>query len=244
MRKLLTFLARPNLLFAACLFCVVSFSHEVHAGVYACAKAGGGTVFQDNPCPVVKSPELPSKPKATNFPLGIHNSWFDKPKHAPDIAFCSKRSCDCGPFVRRNKAGMTQAIADALYLDGSWHRLENALLALQKVQLEQRNDYDAHYEVQEASCNILMSQKLLLKYANATVSKLSNSRKQVENNQEAIIKLCDNGNKAACQLLDEKYLHQQITADAEALKRNRLQQEILMDLDCNSDSADCQIVTE
>ena len=244
MRKPFTIPAGLHLLLVFCLCNLQSFAQQAHAGVYACAKAGGGTVFQDNPCPVVKAPELAPKPKATNFPLGIHNSWFDKPEHAPDKAFCSKRSCDCGPFVRRNKAGMTQAIADALYLDGSWHRLENALLALEKVQLEQRNDYDARYEVQEASCNILMSQKILLKYAKATVSKLADSRQQVESNQEEIIKQCDNGKKAACQLLDDRYLHQQITADAQALERNRLQQAVLMVLDCNTDSADCQIVNE
>jgi len=156
-------------------------------------------------------------PVANTAPLGIDKTWFDKPDVAPHRADCTRTGCDCGNYYREFKHGLTQAVADALYLDGSWHRLD-ATVSQMKLSTHDRAEYDdLRKERNEAVCNILMSQKTLRLYGEYVLKQLRTQKRQAEKLGLDNRADCDAGDLSICEHTDNIDLYHRIMYDLQAL---------------------------
>jgi len=113
------------LVLSVLIFGLMVEASPVNAGIHACPMPSGGTIYQDRPCDEdARSPTAPVQRTRSELPtIGLHSSWFERPMHAGDRAFCDKRGCECGQLENKFEFGLAQAVADALYIDGNWHRL-------------------------------------------------------------------------------------------------------------------------
>lgn len=201
---------------AFCSLCLFS-AHFVHAGIKTCTQADGSVVFQDTACTVVPKTKKKSAPIGNEIPLGIHQSWFDKPGIVPNQVQCSKSGCDCGKYYREFKNGLAYAIADALYLDGSWHRFEATMSQMQLYTQDSIEYHDLRLEVNEAACNILMSQKTLRLFGESAVKTLRNQKRYAENMGWDNPADCDAGDLRICEHTDNIDLYHRIVSDVRTL---------------------------
>jgi len=112
------------------------------------------------------------------------------------------------------------AIADALYLDGSWHRLENTLLQLDMPGKNTFELPDLQKERDEAACNILMSQKTLRLFGDEVLRELRTKKRYAEERGLDNPEDCDNGDDTVCSYTDMIMLYDRIQGDIKGLKRN------------------------
>jgi hypothetical protein len=190
------------------------------AAIFACKDNNGTVVFQDRPCPVNPPVHSAATPKR-QFPLGINESWFDQPDYVNDRPYCDRRSCECGQIERRHRGNLAHAVANALYLDGSWQRYEMAYQAWYDLPTPTAERYLKHSEMMQASCEIMISQKLLRDFAGNVVQDLDRQVKQVEAFEANSAETCQNNPHPACSLHESVRLYEQILTAAAALKTPR-----------------------
>jgi len=182
-----------------------------------CTLADGSVVFQDTACTVEPKPAAKPVSIANTIPLGIEESWFDSPGIKPNETVCTQRGCDCGKYFREFKNGLPMAIADALYLDGSWHRLEAKLSQLEITALGSAEYELLKAERDEAACNISMSQKTLRMFGEKTLAKLRGQKRHAEDMGWDNPEDCDAGIARVCEHTDNIALYNRIRSDIRAL---------------------------
>jgi len=189
------------------------------AGIRACKQADGSVVFQDSVCEVVQQVQTKSREQG-RIPFGIEKSWFDTPSVVPDRAICTPSGCHCGMFSRKFKYGLPLAIADSLYLDGNWHRLESTLMRLELESNSSIELADLRRERDEAACNILMSQKTLRLYGNEVMKELNAKQRYAEERGLDDPAECDAGDLVVCEHTDSITLFERIKNDIRSLKNS------------------------
>lgn len=179
-------------------------------------------VYQDSPCPFKKS--LKPTSKASNgYPLAIHESWFEIPEQAQERAFCDRRGCECDHQVKKHQNSLIKAIADALYIDGSWHRYEASYQVWLQTPTSSPESFEAHDLMQEASCDVMMSQTLLRKFANDAMVILRKHMRTAEERGYDVEQPCLDGIPEACELFDFVQYYKQIQIDSASLRRSRFE---------------------
>lgn len=189
------------------------------AAIYSCP-TGNGVVFQDRPCPIEKRVEVTVE-SVQHYPLAIHESWFALPAQAEERAFCDRRSCECGQLEKRHEGSLVQAVADSLYLDGSWHRYETSYSAWLAAPSRSQESFTHRENMLEASCEVMMSQVLLQKYANDVVRILKQRVRAAEERGYDVEQPCLSGMDQACEYFADVQLSARLHRDARALQRER-----------------------
>lgn len=197
------------------------------AAIHACKLPDGSVTFQDNACAVVPEPKKKAVAQTETIPFAIDKSWFDKPSVIPDRAVCTQAGCHCGMFSRKFKSGLPLAVADSLYLDGSWHRFESTLIQLELPTDDPFAKSDLRNERDEAACNILMSQKTLRLFGDDVLSELRSKKRYAEERGLDNPDDCDAGDMLACEYTDLIAIYDSIQTDIKSLRNiSRLNEEI------------------
>ena len=149
-----------------------------HSAIFAC-ESGNSTVYQDVPCQIRQAADVTVK-KEFEYPLGMDASWFELPEQANERAFCDRRGCECGLIERKHQSSIALTVADALYMDGSWHRYHSSYDKWLTAPASSSESYVHREEMLNASCHIMMSQLLLKKYADDVMDKLKERVKTAE----------------------------------------------------------------
>ena len=206
------------------LLALVMWVLPAHAGIHACPSPGGGTVFQDRPC------SEDAKPKNTNAPetrselplFGLHDSWFERPIHAGDRAFCDKRGCECGQLEDKFESGLAQAVADALYIDGNWHRYETGVDSWLNSKTTAAESYVMQLEVQDAACEIMMAQETIRMFANDVLRVLQRRADQAIASGNDKPSACNGNSDKACTSYTHFELFRRMVIDLQALELERV----------------------
>lgn len=198
--------------------CLCSLAVQLtHAGITKCTLADGSIVFQDTVCTVIPKPEVKTEPPIKTIPFKMDKTWFDAPSVVPHQVVCTKSGCECGAYYREFDSGLATAIADALYLDGSWHRLEQTLSEIKLSELRSPRYFELARERDEAACNILMSQKTLRMFGERALAELRTKKQHAETNGLDKPDECDAGNLDICEHTNDIALYNRILADIQAL---------------------------
>lgn len=190
------------------------------AAIHACRTAGGAIQFQDRPCATASTATRGARAPAgvpgrahRPPPLGIDPSWLEPPGGTAHAAICDARGCECGPSERTFHAGLGAAVAEALWLDGAWHRYEAAAAA------------DAggavRAELEEAACDVLMSQATLLRHGERAMRDLARRAADARDLGRDTPEACDGFSETACGDYEALVLYRRARADAKALARPR-----------------------
>ena len=191
----------------------------VQAGIKACTLADGSIVYQDTACIVTPKANTTSAPLTKAVPLGIDKTWFDKPTIAPNQAECTQTGCDCGEYYREFKNGLAMAVADALYIDGSWHRFDAKMSQMKLTNKNTAKYDDLRTERNEAACNILMSQKTLRMFSKLVLAQLRTQKRFAEDMGWDDPADCENGDLGVCEHTDNIALYNRILSDVVALRK-------------------------
>ncbi len=113
------------------------------------------------------------------------------------------------------------AVADALYMDASWHHYDLTEQAWRDTPIKSSKRYDRHSEMIEASCMVLMSQQILKQFAEDTAAKLRVQARHAEDRGYDIPDACDSGDMEACEYYDALMLYQRLSKDSKALRLSR-----------------------
>lgn len=202
-----------------CILLVMAYPNTALPAIFACP-SGDTVVYQDRPCPIVHKKKVILQQTHT-FPLSIHESWFEVPEQAEERAFCDKRSCECGKLEKRHQGSLSQAVADALYMDGSWHRYESSLAAWLESPISSAQSYDLREQMLDATCHIMMSQVILRNYAEDVVAILKKRVRTAEERGFDIDAPCLQGIPDACGYLASVELFDRLKIDSTALRRKR-----------------------
>ena len=197
----------------------MAYASVAQPAVFACP-SGESVIYQDRPCPISKKKETEVTSR-NQFPLAIHPSWFDLPEQVEERAFCDRSGCECGRLEQRHEVSLIQSVADALYLDGSWHRYESSYqkwLASPASSWESRQQRE---QMLDASCHIMMSQLLLRKYADDIIEILKKRVRAAEERGFDIALPCEQGDAKACDYFASVEMYSRILRDAAALRRSR-----------------------
>jgi len=203
----------------SCILLTLAYCSVSYATIFSC-QSGDNIIFQDRPCPMKK---LTSTAEATvnRFPLAIHESWFDLPEQAEDRAFCDKRGCLCGRLEKSHQGSLVQAVADALYLDGSWHRYETSYQAWLEASPSSSQEFALRAQMLEASCEIMMSQALLRNFADDVMNTLQTRARIAEERGFDVKEPCFQEIPEACAYYDSSQLLARVRTDAFSLRRIR-----------------------
>lgn len=205
------------------------------AAINACRSDDGTTIYQDRPCPIRLASPSPSRSRHTmRAPAGIHSTWFERPTLTDVRASCNGVGCECGSVTRTYENGLPQAVADALYLDGAWHRLETERSAARandgaratQAGTQAGTRVGTHTTrgsetLQEAVCDVLMSQRTLRQHAEPVLAALRKKSRAAEANGFDQPEHCDSGNALACEYLDAVALYRRVLLDLQTLRSPR-----------------------
>jgi len=205
-----------GLIVAICVLILWPFQ-TLHAGIKTCTLDDGSVVFQDTPCPVIPTEPTEQKTNVSKAPLGLDTTWFETPAYVPARAVCTASGCRCDSYTEKFDDGVAWAVADALYLDGAWERLNSALAKMEQPNTSSDEYASLTLERDEAACQILMSQTTLQKYGQKVFDDLkakSNLAKQsgMTNPDE-----CAAGDITVCKNIDTIALYDRIVFDINAL---------------------------
>jgi len=207
------------MLTAVCALVGMAYPVTGSAAIYACL-SGNTTVFQDRPCEVEQLPAT-ARERAPELPLSIHESWLEIPEQADEEAFCDRRGCECGRSQRKHQNALAQAVADALYLDGSWHRYEASYEAWLAAPAGSTRKFETLNHMRDASCDVLMSQSLLSKFGDSVMKALAKRARDAEEKGFDIEQPCLEGVAEACEYYDDVLLYSRLKQDAYALRQAR-----------------------
>ncbi len=189
----------------------------VQATIYSCSTGNAGIIFQDMPCPLTPGKNKPA-PKKHKLPFEIHESWFEIPGQAEGRAYCDRRRCECGDMQRKLDGLLDQAVADALYMDGGWHRYETSHQLWIDAPASAASTPDLRDQMVEDACNVMISQKLLRKFADEVRTRLYQKSLTAEERGFDQPEPCQAGINEACSYLDAVQLYRRMLADALALR--------------------------
>ena len=195
-----------------------------HAGIYACPAPGGGTIFQDRPCSEAAKTKNVNPPESrSDLPVfGLHDSWFERPMHASDRAFCDKRGCECAQLEDTFESGLAQAVADALYIDGNWHRYETGVDSWLNSRTSAAETYVMQLEVQDAACEVMMAQETIRMFANDVLRVLQRRADQAIASGYDDPSVCDGSSEKACTSYTHYELYKRMVLDLQALELERV----------------------
>ncbi len=201
------------------------------AAVYTCPDGNGDVQFQDRQCERTQADDARTSSTsrstasqgARTLPAGADPSWFATPDGVAHQAFCDESGCECGPFVRSFDSGLTFAVADALYLDGAWHRYQSSIESLLDATQSGENAraFALRTEVEAAACDILMSQQTLRQYADRELRKLQRRAQNAEDLGRDSEASCDGFSEAACRDYQAVLTYRSMQLDAKALGQPR-----------------------
>lgn len=224
---------RPCATAALCLVLVLLTlgSSPAECAVYTCSTAAGDVQFQDRPCAKSVTQSSSDRPERSAgalsrraVPAGIHPSWFDQPPGVKRRAVCETQGCTCGGIKRRFDSGLHFAVSDALYLDGAWHRYDINVAGL--VEAMRADNPPAIREQQaileEAVCDILMSQQTLMEFADQELRRLRRAAQVAEDLGRDDESSCDGFSAAACETYMQLLSYRTLAADAGALSVPRI----------------------
>jgi len=211
----------PIIIQAACILLMMSTPKVAQSAIFAC-QSGEDTIYQDRPC---KQPSPVKRARKTShtYPLSIHPSWFIVPEQADERAFCDRGGCECGQIEKKHPGTLAQAVADALFLDGSWHRYDNSLVAWMEAPAASAQGYLLRAQMQEASCDVMISQTILRHYADDVIKILEKRSRIAEESGFDVKEPCLEGITDACTFFEAVTLLSRIQEDAKALHRDRQQ---------------------
>ena len=208
---------RPSLASWLALILLVSgYPGWGHSAIFAC-RSGNSTVYQDVPCQIRQTADVTVK-KEFQYPLGMDASWFELPEQANERAFCDRRGCECGLIERKHQSSIALTVADALYMDGSWHRYHSSYDKWLTAPASSSESYVHREEMLEASCHIMMSQLLLKKYADDVMDKLKKRVKTAEERGFDSELPCEQEIAEACDYFSSTQLYARLKKDAAALR--------------------------
>jgi len=124
----------------------------------------------------------------------------------------------CDLYSRKFENGLPLAIADALYLDGSWHRFEMKQTQLEQAAGDPPKLVTIQKEINEAACNILMSQKILRAYGQDTIVELRKKKRRGEDLGLDDPDECDAGDEEVCEYVEAISIYQRMQSDIRALR--------------------------
>lgn len=194
---------------------------ELGAAIHVCRAADGTTVFQDRPC-ARTALALADDPRAPRPPAGMHPSWFEPPSGTRARARCDESGCVCDTLSRPFDNGLALALADALYIDGAWHRYElhrNAAGGIAGTGTDEARE--PHREFVEAACDVLMSQQTLRRYTERVFGELRSRERAAEVRGFDRPTPCDDGNADACAYHHDVLLYRRMLTDLGALQLPR-----------------------
>ena len=217
-------LSKINWPISLMLLALIMWVLPAHAGIHACPTPGGGTVFQDRPCSDDTKPLTINEPETrSELPLfGLHDSWFERPIHASDRAFCDKRGCECGQLEDKFESGLAQAVADALYIDGNWHRYETGVDSWLNSKTTAAETYVLQLEVQDAACEIMMAQETIRMFANDVLRVLQRRADQAMASGNDKPSACNGYSEKACASYANFELFRRMVIDLQALELERV----------------------
>lgn len=189
----------------------------VQATIFSCSTGDGNIVFQDRPCPIMPAQDAPIRKKHP-LPFEIHESWFQLPGQAEGRAYCDRRRCECGNLQRKLDGMLDQAVADALYMDGGWHRYETSYQLWIEAPTNSASTPDLRSQMVEAACNVMISQQLLRTYAGEVTARLRQKILIAEERGFDQAEPCQAGIEEACSYLDAVELFRRMLDDARALR--------------------------
>lgn len=202
------------------------------AAIFACPTESGGKIYQDRPCEEASKPKSATSTDSTTsdannsssaLPENMDESWFDRPELATNYVWCDRLGCECGTLDRTFQAGLKQAVADSLYLDGGWHRYSSMVGELQGT-IKNSFEYQAlRMKIDAAACDIMMSQNILKKYGKRKLKEIREDAEFALEKGFADPTLCDAGNEEACKHLDAYMKFEMIQHDLQTLRAPREQ---------------------
>ncbi|MGQ7846191.1 hypothetical protein ACUNV4_17030 [Granulosicoccus sp. 3-233] len=190
------------------------------AAIYTCPAADGSTIFQDRPCPQKASAGTDSR-AVRKLPFDIHPSWFELPEQAEERAFCDRRRCECGLHEREHGSALARAVADALYMDGGWHRYQVSYQLWRNEPAASARNPQLNAAMQEAACSVMMSQQLLRDFSDEVSEELRHRVRSAEERGFDEAGPCEADVEQACDYLDSVELYQRLLLDARALQSPR-----------------------
>ena len=190
-----------------------------YSAIFAC-QSGNSMVYQDVPCQIRQAADATVK-NAPEYPLGMDASWFELPEQANERAFCDRRSCECGLIERKHQSTIALTVADALYIDGSWHRYQSSYDEWLAAPTSSTESYLHREEMLNASCHIMMSQLLLKRYADDVMDRLKEKVQIAEERGFDNELPCEQGIAEACDYFESTQLYARLQRDAAALRRPR-----------------------
>lgn len=122
---------------------------------------------------------------------------------------------------REHGGSLVQAVADALYLDGGWHRYETNYQLWLDEPAGSADDSQQRSRMHEAACSVMMSQQLLRDFAQDVTEKLRKESLTAEELGFDVPGPCEQGIATACEYLDLVHLYRQLLIDAQALQLPR-----------------------
>jgi len=209
----------PRLITTLALYLITTTTSQ--AGIFACPTAAGSKVFQDRPCEQqIRSIENLVR-RTSRHPAGMHESWFVKPEQATDQAYCDKKGCECGEITRAFDGGLAQAVSDALYIDGNWMRYEASVVKWQSARHQTAKAWVLQREMDEAACEVLMSQRTLHEYTGKVMTSLKRRVRRAKELGYINASVCDGANPQACSYFEAIGLRQRLATDIKALRTGR-----------------------
>lgn len=213
---------------SSALFCLwVAFTlGNADAAIYACPTANGDVAYQDRPCEK-KSDNKTSTPSAessvndSEYPLGMHPSWFAAPAHAPQPAYCDRLGCDCASLTRNFRAGLVAAVADALFLEASWHRYAESVIRIESDPPKGFAYLELQAEISDSACEVQMSQITLKNYAGNAVERMKLNASNAELRGNTQFEQCDGTNAQVCADVDAYSLYERVQMDLDTLRTPR-----------------------
>ncbi|MBX2884405.1 MAG: hypothetical protein KTR32_30915 [Granulosicoccus sp.] len=192
---------------------------DLSAAIFACEARDGSVVYQDRVCP--SSPSPVETKRKTEHPLGIHESWLELPDNISDRASCDKYGCQCGQINRHHQDSLASAVADALYIDGSWQRYEWARKQWEELPLNSRQLSTKRETLRDAACEVMIAQQLLYRFSKQVLNTLRKQVRMAENRGFDTTDACLQGKPQACELYDAVQLYSRLVKDSAALHNAR-----------------------
>ncbi len=213
---------------SALLFCLwVAFTlGTAEAAIFACPTATGEIAYQDRPCvkqaqTVVPSTTDDAKDTGSAYPLGIHPSWFIPPTYAPQPAYCDRLGCECATMARNFHRGLEAAVADALFLEATWHRYAEQVIRMETDPPIGLARLELQAELSDSACEIQMSQLTLKNYASQAVNNIERNAELAERRGHTDYDQCDGSNELVCADVEAYSLNERVQLDLRTLRTPR-----------------------
>lgn len=163
------------------------------------------------------------------IPAGMDPSWFIRPPATTSQARCTNETCECNAQSYSYGGDKARAVAQALYIDGNWHRYQ---LLVNGSTGEPPGNVDTAIgtaagsavhaaKIARAACEVMVAQYILIHETEAVLRELRNrlaigrARGFDQDGQ------CIQGDEAACTYQDDLRRYRMLQTDIGALRLPR-----------------------